>query len=168
MAVQAQLNFSHEVSHGAALLHLQLVVLPFFYIFWFILLPYLCPGSAPKVPKCRLDVLWVPGLPQGRPRSHSGSIWGSSWDPSGRHRPILNHQNRAQDRPRAAPKLKIVILRMFRACRLSSPRNAQNREKRSGAPPEASGNSIFSQNRRFTKVLASSRLLAISLPNALF
>ena len=41
-------------------------------------------------------------------------------------------------------------------------------KKRSGAPPEASGSTIFGQNRHFTRVLARSRLLTISLPNAFF
>ena len=40
--------------------------------------------------------------------------------------------------------------------------------KRSGTPPEPSGSTIFGQNRHFTKVLARSRLLALSLPNAFF
>ena len=41
-------------------------------------------------------------------------------------------------------------------------------KKRSGPPPEASGSTIFGQNRHFTRVLARSRLLTISLPNVLF
>ena len=41
-------------------------------------------------------------------------------------------------------------------------------KKRSGAPPEASGSTIFGQNRHFTRVLARSRLLTVSLPNAFF
>ena len=48
------------------------------------------------------------------------------------------------------------------------PQSVPNRKKRSGTLPEESRNIIFGQNLNFTPIWASSRLLTISLPNAIF
>ena len=63
-----------------------------------------CPGRVQGPLWGHSGVSWGPPGAIWARCCNFGVSWGSSWGPLGRPDPILDHQNRAQDRPKAAPR----------------------------------------------------------------
>ena len=121
---------------------------------------------------------WVPAGPLGSHCGDLGAVWprsgilkvsgvllGSPGAPKSDFGPLKSCPGTAQGRSQAP---KSSFYDGFAHVRFRAPKPAQFIKKRSGAAPETSGSTIFGQNRDFTWVLAWSRLLTMSLPNAFF
>ena len=115
---------------------------------------------------------WGPLGASWAPLAREGGIPSPNLGPKGRPGPPKSDfrspktwPGPAQTRPEAG---KSSFYEGFVQVGFPAPGPPEIMKRRSGTRPEAFGSTIFGQNRHFTRVLARSRLLTISLPNAIF